>query len=194
MVVSDEGPRDSELKVANVTWSFSDDVIFHNLALVLYANGCKWACHGCHNKKLQCFEPVQDIKFSDISAITEYITDRVSNSIQPEKITVVGSGGDFYFQLPAWKRLCKELKMLYPHMPIIWYTGAEFTQENTALLGDSVKYFDAILWGKLKTKNGRVLKTVSRVITAHSKGEEILLSEYNPEFEDIDLESEKKNV
>jgi len=190
MSASGEALSVSELKVTDVTWSFSDDIIFHNLALVLYANGCKWACHGCHNKKLQCFEPVQSVKFSDIPAVTEYITERVSNAIQPEKITIVGSGGDFYFQLPAWKKLCQELKMLYPSMPIIWYTGAEFTPENIAMLGDSAQYFDAILWGKLRAKNNRVCKTVSRVISAHAVGEEILFSEYNPEFENIETESE----
>jgi len=181
---------DSVLNIANVTWSFSDDIVFHNLALVLYANGCKWACHGCHNKKLQCFEPVESLKFTTLPAITEYITDRVDNSIQPEKITIVGSGGDFYFQLPAWEKLCKELKMLYPNMPIIWYTGAEFTKENVAMLGDSAALFDAIMWGKLRGEEGRVVKTMSKAVTAHVVGEKILISEYNPNFED---ESETHN-
>jgi len=181
---------DSVLNIANVTWSFSDDIVFHNLALVLYANGCKWACHGCHNKKLQCFEPVESLKFTTLPAITEYITDRVDNSIQPEKITIVGSGGDFYFQLPAWEKLCKELKMLYPNMPIIWYTGAEFTKENVAMLGDSAALFDAIMWGKLRVEDGQVVKTMSKAVTAHVVGERILISEYNPNFEE---ESETTN-
>ncbi len=80
--------------------------------------------------------------------------------------------------------------MLYPDMPIIWYTGAEFTKENVAMLGDSAKLFDAIMWGKLKVEEGRVVKTMSKAVTAHVVGEKILISEYNPNFED---ESETHN-
>ena len=75
-------------------------------------------------------------------------------------------------------------------MPIIWYTGAEFTKENVAMLGDSAALFDAIMWGKLRVEDGQVVKTMSKAVTAHVVGERILISEYNPNFEE---ESETTN-
>lgn len=174
------------LKVASISWSFADDIVFNNIALVLYANGCRWACPGCHNKQLQCFESIDKLRFEDNNSVLSYIRDKIdTGSFLNNKLTIVGSGGDFFFQLPAWLDLCSAIKREYPWIKILWYTGAEHTNANIAMLDRGLHLIDAILWGKLKNSNGYVIKDISRKSDMHESTEKIRISEYNTEFENI---------
>lgn len=160
------------LKVASISWSFADDIIFHNPSLVLYASGCKWACPGCHNKALQCFSPPEALAYDNTDTLLKYISSQIkTNKILSNGFTIVGSGGDFYFQLEQWLDFCNKAKDQLPDAKIIWYTGAEFNKDNTLALGSGAGVINAILWGKLKVINGKVMKTVSMCDDGHSSGE-----------------------
>lgn len=175
------------LKVASVSWTLADDVIFGNMSLVLYANGCKWACPGCHNKALQCFEVNDSLKFSSNNAIIAYLEAKIK--AMPDLancLTVVGSGGDFFFQLQAWLDLCEAIKQLYPQLKIIWYTGAEHSETNVAVLGSKSSYLDAILWGKLAPEDGYVIKYISRAENMHETASKTSISKYNSQFEEAE--------
>lgn len=172
------------LKVANVTWSLTDDIIFNNPALVLFANTCKWACPGCHNKALQCFESTNDLLFSDTHAVMSYVFNCVTKYKFMNELTVVGSGGDFFFQLNAWLDFADRLDYIFPAAKLIWYTGAEYSEENLDKLLNKKHLFDAILWGKLRHREGMVVKTLTLGSDLHTTPGEILTGEYNYKFEE----------
>ncbi len=173
------------LKVASISWSFADDIVFSNIGLVLYANGCRWGCPGCHNKQLQCFENITQLRFEDNAAIIAYVTDKIhSMAYLDNNLTLIGSGGDFFFQLSAWTELCLSLKALFPWLKIVWYTGAEHTPENIAVLGDNINAFDAILWGKLRVIDNYVIKKLTRSEDGHINFTPVQISEYNNSFEE----------
>ncbi len=172
------------LKVANVVWSFADDIIFHNPALVLFAHGCKWACPGCHNKALQCFESIETPKFSHSDDLMRFVFEAAVKYKFNHGLTIVGSGGDFFFQLDAWLAFCKKIKHLFPAIKLIWYTGAEYSDENLTKISDSLNDLDAVLWGKLRHKNGYVVKTLSLGENGHKTSKEIVTGEYNYKFEE----------
>ena len=160
------------LNVASATWSFADDIVFGNLSLVLFANGCKWGCPGCHNKKLQCFEESQPMKDPYL-----YVTQKLSGNqrLIGKNITVVGSGGDFFFQLEEWRAFCARLKKDFPDIKIVWYTGTDYSERH--LVGD-VSDFDAILWGRLNNTGGKVIKQVSLLGDSHVGTTPIIVSDY----------------
>ena len=161
------------LKVANATWSFTDDIVFGNPALVLFAHGCKWACPGCHNKELQCFESTEMI--DDPFA---FIYRKIINAMElTEDVTLVGSGGDFYFQMEDWVYFCEEVKYTFPNIKIVWYTGLEYDTTKVAEL-EKLSIFDGILWGRLNNTNGKVVKTLSKSITDHKLPEKVIVSDY----------------
>lgn len=166
------------VKINRVTWSLQDDVVYNNPCLSLYATGCRWNCKGCYNKELWNFRHPDSKEYS-VDTIIEYIKSR-EDILQPKDVTVVGMGGDFYFQLPAWVAFTQKLKAALPEVKLVWYTGAEYT---TKLLKD-VGHIDAILWGMLKPKEGKVYKTITEAKTNHLTTGELFINDYDPTHED----------
>ncbi len=106
-------------------------------------------------------------------------------------LTVVGSGGDFFFQLEDWLALVHKIKLLCPYVKIIWYTGADFSEEG----GEDkcrLKEIDAILWGRLRNSDGLVVKQLSLAKDGHATITDVIIGQYRPEFEDKNLQEIKK--
>lgn len=171
----------TSINVTKTTWSLQDDVIYNNLALVLYATGCRWNCKGCYNRQLW------DFNHPDSRPITpedlfKYILNK-ADYIPQENISIVGLGGDFWFQYEAWKKFTKELKELCPKVKIVWFTGSD-------KIDPSFMDVDAVLWGSLKPRDGKVYKTVTYVTTQHQEESEILINDYDSTYEQPDSEEE----
>jgi len=132
--------------------NMNDDVVFHRPSITLYAAGCKWKCKYCHSKVTWN----QQGYYLDLKELYQYL-DKFA-----DMFTLVGEGGDFYFQLKDWVRLCNLLKDRYPDLKIIWYTGASLhtIQAIHKRLYD-LSSFDAILCGRsyafLDDKNRKIL-------------------------------------
>ena len=106
------------IKVAKYEFNLQDDVFFNRIALVLYAQGCKWNCKGCHSKELWTFEGGQELTPKDIVDTLD------KRRVDPKEITIVGQGGDFWFQFNEWLEFCKMIKNALPDIKIAWQTGA----------------------------------------------------------------------
>lgn len=105
------------------------------LRSVIYFQGCKHKCKGCHNEDTHEFGTGKDM------TIQEIIQEVEENSLS-KKVTI--SGGDPYFQSNLVELLC-EFKKLGYH--IVVYTGYELEwvkmHKSSTLL-----YIDQIVVGK----------------------------------------------
>ncbi len=121
--------------------NLQDDCIFNRPAFVLYASGCKWNCEFCHSKNTWDFN--QGF-FIDSNSIIPKIRN-ISTTIN---ITLVGEGGDFFFQLNDWLSFIRDIrKEVSNNIKIIWYTGAEINDILTISKSDLL-LFNTILCGK----------------------------------------------
>lgn len=165
------------IKVNRVTWSLQDDVVYNNPCLSLYATGCRWKCKGCYNKELWDFNHPQSKEYLPEKLIN-YIKSR-ENSLPQKDISIVGLGGDFYFQLNDWLEFTRKLKEELSQIKIVWFTGCEY---NNKLVKDML-HIDAILWGMLKPKHGKVYKTITEAKSMHLKQGELFINDYDSTHE-----------
>ena len=168
---------DVTLKISQITWSFQDDIVYDNIALCLYATGCAWGCKGCQNKDLWDFESEASFEIKT-GKLIEYIRDKIKY-INEENISVVGLGGDFWYQADNYTKAMAEIKKEFPKIKIVWYTGAYFEYKHP----DNLESIDAILWGPLKNKDEKVYKTLTNA--PHTEiAKEIFVNDYDHQFED----------
>ena len=166
------------IRIVKTTWSLQDDPIYHNIALCLFASGCKWHCKGCSNKQLWDFNNPDAY---DVTAerIAKYITSK-GKYIPAKDISIVGLGGDFWFQKEAYLECMQKVKELVPDVKIVWFTGAEYDKKH---IDNSLDIIDVILWGALKNRDGKVYKQVSKASLGHDKIIEIEVNDYDDSFE-----------
>ena len=127
----------SKIRIARLEFNLMDDVFFNRVAAVLYAAGCKWKCAGCHSKALW------NAKGKEYSS-EMFIKKLLREFKYPEKdLTVVGQGGDFWFQLENWIGFCKDIKKHLPNIKIAWQTGAS-KEDIKSYFKDSIYPFDVI--------------------------------------------------
>ena len=117
-----------------------------------------------------------------------YISEAMTKNVFLNDLTIVGSGGDFFFQLSAWLDFARQLKTTHPSIKLLWYTGAEYSGESLIKIGPDIGLFDGILWGRLRAVNNKVVKTLSLGSEQHIKGYEIETGDYNNTFEEIKSE------
>ena len=163
------------IRIVREAWSLQDDIIFENPSYDLYALGCAWNCPGCHNGTLQSFESpdAYNISYSDRR---DYLRSRLD--LLDGDLTVLGLGGDFWFQFRDWLDFNIELKRDLPSIKTVWYTGAEY--EERLATNIDLQMFDAILWGKLKHVDGMVYKHVTKATDNHKNPEIRFISEFIP--------------
>ena len=169
---------DPAVNVTRVTWSLQDDIVYNNPALVLYATGCAWKCKGCYNKELWDFNHPDSKKYK-ASKLTEYVSSR-ARYLPVNKITIVGIGGDFWYQLDNWLAFITKVKETHPEIKTVWYTGAELSMRPA----NDLSSIDSILWGALTSRDGKVYKTITESKTDHSTPGEIFVNEYDSTHED----------
>lgn len=92
------------------------------LRTVLFVQGCKRRCAGCHNPETWALDGGVVVT---VTNLVEELRDKVAN----KKITI--SGGEPLLQTPAIISLLKEL----PTFNIVLYTGAELHEVPEELLG-----------------------------------------------------------
>jgi organic radical activating enzyme len=145
--------------------NLQDDCVFNNPAIILYAAGCKWGCKYCHSKNTWDFNQGYYITVDNIENL---VKDFIDNNLS---ITIIGEGGDFFFQLDDWFEFIKDLKERFNNnelIKVIWYTGAEIEDIIKLFSIEKYKhykkYFDVILCGKpfydKEDKNIKVLYDV----------------------------------
>lgn len=137
------------IKVNSIDFlNLQDDVIFNNPAIIFYASGCNWKCKYCHSKDTWDFNKGV---FVDESIVDNVITDFISNKLP---ITLIGEGGDFWFQRKEWSEFIKNIKDKYYNyfnlIKVVWYTGAEVgdVEDWFSKNEEYRKYFDVVLCGK----------------------------------------------
>ncbi len=172
--------------IVRITWSLQDDIVYKKPALALYATGCSWKCKGCHNKELWNFNH-PDNKSYPAKKLIEYVRSR-QKYLPAKDITVVGMGGDFWYQLDNWLAFTREIKEAFPEIKVLWYTGANYELKPDKDLTS----IDAILWGNLTSRDGKVYKTLTESLTSHSKPGEIFVNEYDPSHEDTNPANPKE--
>jgi organic radical activating enzyme len=141
---------DNKIKVVSVeVMNLQDDVLYHNPAIVFYAAGCKWDCKYCHSKNTWNFNQGYYVTPEDYYDI---IKDLLFNNAP---VTIIGEGGDFYFQLENWFNFVKDIKdkfkLFSDLLKVIWYTGAEVDEIQDIFYNkypEMQRYFDAVLCGK----------------------------------------------
>jgi hypothetical protein len=78
----------------------------------------------------------------------------------------------------------EKLDHLFPGIRTVWFTGAEHSEENLAKIGCRIEFVDAILWGKLRHEDGKVVKYLSQVSDNHRATTKIFTGEYASKFEE----------
>jgi len=134
-------------------FNLQDDVVFNNPAVVLYAAGCKWKCKYCHSKNTWDFNQGYELASNDMIRLLKELQ-QYSNDI-----TLVGEGGDFYFQLENWFDFIRDVKTECPFVKVVWSTGASFKTLKSIfskLKPDYKQYFDAILCERPFFKENKV--------------------------------------
>jgi len=174
----EEPENTHQIDITRVTWTLQDDIVYNNPAISLYATGCSWKCKGCYNKELWDFEHPDNRKYKACTLI-DYINAK-SKYLPSKDISIVGVGGDFWFQVQAWLGFIKEVKEALPDVKTVWYTGAAYSAKPKVDLTS----IDAILWGALASRDGKVYKTISKSDTNHSDLGEILVNDYDSTHED----------
>lgn len=111
--------------------------------LVIFTQGCKHYCKGCHNKS------TWDIN-GGINYTVEEIASHILSKYQKHRHRYAGltiSGGDPLLQRDELKDLLHILKTSEPNMDIWIYTGYE-TEEVLTDFKDLIQYVDTFVTGK----------------------------------------------
>ena len=138
--------------------NLQDDVVFHNPAIVLYAAGCKWKCKYCHSRDTWDFNQGYDL--------TAYEMIELLNTLKQytEDTTIVGEGGDFFFQLKNWFDFIKDVKDEHSWIKVVWSTGASLNVVRNIFnkrFAYMKSYFDAILCDRPFEKENKLnIKTL----------------------------------
>lgn len=168
------------VKINNITWSLQDDIVYNNIALCLYATGCAWNCKGCYNKELWDFNHPGSFLLS-AEGLTKYLEEK-TRYIPEDSISIVGMGGDFWYQLDNFIELINNVKAKFPNIKVVWYTGAHPNYRPDK----DLSMFDTILWGKLTNRDGKVYKTVTHADTNHEIEGEVFVNDYDQSFEETE--------
>lgn len=141
--------QENRIYIANsISANLCDDIVYGNIAISLPAIGCKFGCELCHSKSLQ--EP--RLAFGRLLSAEDFIESMTSavNNIG-RNITIVGTGGDFFFQLDQWILFCHKVKSTFGRLvKIVWYTGVEYKSSDYSIVvgKDNIEDIDAIVWGR----------------------------------------------
>lgn len=132
-----------------------DDIVYGRIAISLHAIGCEWECPDCHSKQLRKFNYKKQIEINADDFCRDW-KDAI-DAVGIDNITIVGTGGDFCFQLDNWLEFCSDIKrILGSQVRIVWYTGA-LAEDNgvyrSIISCKHIECVDAILWGRSESHN-----------------------------------------
>lgn len=100
---------------------------------VIFAQGCNHHCKGCHNPQTWDFSKGKSIEVKELF-------DHIMNSIISKRVTF--SGGDPFYQVPAFAELARMLKR--EGFEIVAYTGFTFEQLMSDLDNDYINLLEQI--------------------------------------------------
>lgn len=137
------------------------DIVFGNIDVSIYAQGCKFGCKHCHSKQCNDSKEYDFISHNDILRLCTKI-------VGAKEVSIVGLGGDFGFQMSEWIWFCqmiKDFEQTSKTIKTILYTGF-FNPEEMMLYYDWLSYYhlkttDAILWGRWDGVSNNIVKDVT---------------------------------